>query len=426
VISRIAEGDGYLREEDLAAFVAAAFEHGAVDGKKLLFIIPDSTRSMPMPGMFRGIHAALAGRAAKLDYLVALGTHPPMTDEALNKLLGIRAEERRGKFGAIGVFNHEWQNPVALTYIGMIPDEEIAALSQGMLRQAVRVAVNKRILDYDLLCVVGPVFPHEVVGFSGGNKYFFPGIAGEEILNLFHWLGALITNPVINGTKDTPVRDVINRAASFIPVERRCFCLTVVHKQARAIFFGTPEEAWSAAADLSAKTHIVYKEHPFRSVLAMAPEMYDDLWVAGKCMYKLEPVVADGGELIIYAPHVRDVSATHGRLIRQIGYHTRDYFLAQMDKFKDIPGGILAHSTHVRGIGTYDNGIEKPRIQVTLATGIPEPECRAINLGYRDPAKLNPDDWKDKEDQGFLRVPEAGEVLYRLRENNPRPKRYML
>jgi len=426
VISRIVQGDGYLSEKDLAAFAAAAFEHCAVDGKKLLFIIPDSTRSMPMPGMFRAIHAALAGRAAKLDYLVALGTHPPMTNEALNTLLGVRAEERRGKYGAIGVFNHEWQNPAALTYIGTIPDEEIAALSQGMLCQSVRVAINKRILDYDLLCVVGPVFPHEVVGFSGGNKYFFPGIAGEEILNRFHWLGALITNPVINGAKDTPVRDVINRAASFIPVERRCFCLTVVHKRARAIFFGTPEEAWSAAADLSAKTHIVYKEHPFQSVLAMAPAMYDDLWVAGKCMYKLEPVVADGGELIIHAPHVRDVSTTHGRLIRQIGYHTRDYFLAQMDKFKEIPGGILAHSTHVRGIGTYDNGIEKPRIQVTLATGIPEAECRAINLGYRNPAKLNPGDWSDREDQGFLLVPEAGEVLYRLTRDNPKPRPFML
>ena len=238
---------------------------------------------------------------------------------------------------------------------------------------------------------------------------------------MFHWLGALISNPVINGSKNTQVRAVINRAASFIPVEKRCFCLTVVDKKARAIFFGTPEEAWSAAADLSANTHIIYKEKPFKSILAMAPAMYDDIWVAGKCMYKLEPVVADGGELIIYAPHITEVSVTHGALIKRIGYHTRDYYLAQMDKFQDIPGGIIAHSTHVRGIGTYENGVEKPRVQVTLATGIPEAECHAINLGYRDPASINPDDWKDKEEQGLLLVPSAGEILYRLTANNPKP-----
>jgi len=416
MISRIAPDGAYLSDEELCAFVGQAFADAPVDGCAALFIIPDSTRSMPMPAMFRAICATLSGRAAKVDFLVALGTHPPMSEEALNRLLGITPEERQGVYGNVGVFNHEWQNPEALAFIGTIGEDEIAQMSNGLMRRSARVAVNKRLMDYDLVCVVGPVFPHEVVGFSGGNKYFFPGVAGEEILNLFHWLGALITNPKINGTKDTPVRAVVNRAASLIPVEKRCFCLTVVEKKARAIFFGTPEEAWSAAADLSARVHVIYKDHPYHSVLAMAPPMYDDLWVAGKCMYKLEPVVADGGELIIYAPHVKEVSVTHGALIRKIGYHTRDYFLAQMEKFADIPGGILAHSTHVRGIGTYENGVERPRVTVTLATGIPESECRAINLGYRDPASINPEDWKDKEDEGLLLVPNAGEILYRLRQ----------
>ncbi|HNR37084.1 MAG TPA: lactate racemase domain-containing protein [Candidatus Hydrogenedentes bacterium] len=405
-----------MSDEELRAFVGQAFADAPVDGRKILFVIPDSTRSMPMPAMFRALCATLSGRAARVDFLVALGTHPPMSEEALNRLLGISAEERQGVYRDVGVYNHEWQNPEALAFIGTLDEDEIARLSNGLMRQSARVMVNKRLMDYDLVCIVGPVFPHEVVGFSGGNKYFFPGVAGEEILNLFHWLGALITNPKINGTKDTPVRAVVNRAASLIPVEKRCFCLTVVEKKARAIFFGAPEEAWSAAADLSARVHVIYKDHPFHSVLAMAPPMYDDLWVAGKCMYKLEPVVADGGELIIHAPHVKEVSVTHGALIRKIGYHTRDYFLAQMDKFADIPGGILAHSTHVRGIGTYENGVERPRVTVTLATGIPESECRAINLGYRDPASLNPDDWKDKEDEGLLLVPNAGEILYRLHQ----------
>jgi nickel-dependent lactate racemase len=422
MILKVASEGGYLNEAELLDVVHRAFAGSGIEGKRVLFIIPDHTRSMPMPTMFRALHAAVHGRAAKMDFLIALGTHPPMTEEMICKLVGISAAERRAQFRDVGIFNHTWKDPDALARIGTISEEQVAALSDGLMRQAVEVTLNKLILDYDLLCVVGPVFPHEVVGFSGGNKYFFPGIAGEAIINLFHWLGALITNPVINGTKDTPVRRVVDLAASFIPVEKRAFCLNVKGKECRGVFFGSPEEAWSAAADLSAKTHIVYKDHPYRSVLAMAPPMYDEIWTAGKCMYKLEPVVADGGELIIYGKHIREISVTHGAWIRKIGYHTRDYFLAQMERFADVPGGIMAHSTHVRGIGTYENGVEKPRVRVTLATSIPEAECRSINLGYRDPDSINPGDWKDKEDEGLLLVPDAGEVLYRLKADNPVPK----
>lgn len=414
VLEKIAE-QGYLRADEIRAFVAEACGTLSLDGRSVLFIIPDQTRSMPMPLVFRALHDAVHGRAKRMDYLIALGTHPPMTDAMIHTLLGITPEERAGKYGDIGIFNHDWKNPEALTRVGAFTEDDIAELSGGLLRQGAEVTLNRRVLDYDLVCVVGPVFPHEVVGFSGGNKYFYPGVAGEDILNLFHWLGALITNYAINGTKHTPVRAVVDRAAAMIPVEKRCFCLTQVKKDSKAIFFGTPEEAWDRAADLSAKTHIVYKDRPFKSVLAMAPPMYDEIWVAGKCMYKLEPVVADGGELIIYGKHIHEVSVTHGKLIARIGYHVRDYFVKQMDRFADIPGGILAHSTHVRGMGTYEDGIEKPRVTVTLATSIPEAECRAINLNYRDPDSINPDDWRDREDEGLLLVPDAGEILYRLK-----------
>jgi len=414
VLSRISE-DGFLNEDAIRGFVREALDSTPLDGKRVLFIVPDHTRSMPMATMFRAAWEALRGRAKKMDLLIALGTHPPEPDDVILPRLGITPRERETTFAEVGIFNHEWDNPAALACIGTLGEDDIAELSEGRMRQAVDVMINKRVLEYDLVCIMGPVFPHEVVGFSGGNKYFFPGVAGAEILNLFHWLGALITNYRINGTKHTPVRAVVDKAASLIPVEKRCFCLTVVKKETKAVFFGAPEEAWSAAADLSAKVHVVYKDRPFDSVLAVAPKMYDDIWVAGKCMYKLEPVVADGGELIIYAPHVREVSVTHGALIKRIGYHCRDYFLAQVEKFRDIPGGILAHSTHVRGMGVYENGVEKPRVQVTLATGIPEDECRAINLGYRDPASIHLDDWKDREDAGRLHVPDTGEILYRLR-----------
>jgi len=254
-----------------------------------------------------------------------------------------------------------------------------------------------------------------VVGFSGGNKYFFPGISGPDVINQTHWLGALNTNYVINGTKKTTVRDVINRAASLIRIPRLCFSLVCTHDGLHGLFVGAPEEAFDAAADLSAKVHIVWKERPFKSVLSMAPAMYDDLWVGAKCMYKLEPVVAEGGELIIYAPHIKEVSFTHGKVIDRVGYHCRDYFLKQLDKFRDEPPMILAHCTHVKGMGTFENGVERPRITVTLATGIPEERCRRINLGYRDPRTIDPEKWANRENEGVLLVREAGEMLFRLR-----------
>jgi Uncharacterized conserved protein len=170
------------------------------------------------------------------------------------------------------------------------------------------------------------------------------------------------------------------------------------------------------ASELSKQVNIVYKDQPFKTVLSNMPRMYDDLWVAGKGMYKMEPVVADGGELIIYAPHVHEISVTHGKLIEEIGYHCRDYFLKQWDKFKHYPWGVLAHSTHVRGIGTFENGVEKCRVQVTLATSIPESICRKINLGYRDPASIRPEDFANREAEGILYVPKAGEMLYHLKK----------
>jgi len=200
-------------------------------------------------------------------------------------------------------------------------------------------------------------------------------------------------------------------------VKTRKWCASMVVRSDASLVglhVGTPESAWDRAADQSAGLHIVRKAKPFRQILSCAPEMYDELWVAGKCMYKLEPVLAEGGELIIYAPHLKEVSLTHGKLIREIGYHCRDYFLKQWDKFKDKPWGVLAHSTHVFGGGTYEAGVEEPRARVVLASGIPEAVCREINLGYRDPKTIRKEDFANREEEGVLLVPKAGEQLYRL------------
>ena len=404
--------EGCLTEEQIRDIAASGLAQLPVDGARVLVLIPDGTRTMPMPLLFEIIEQELGQRVRALDYLVALGTHSAMTDAHLSQLIGRPvAEERCGKHR---VLNHHWERPDTFALLGEISAEEIAALTGGRLRESVPVKLNRLILDYDHILICGPVFPHEVAGFSGGAKYFFPGIGGWELINLTHWLGALLTSYDIIGTQETLVRTVIHRAAELIPTPHSLLAPVVVSDGLAGLFCGPTVETWAEAAALSSRRHIAWLDRPVQRVLSIVPHMYDDLWTGAKGMYKTEPIVADGGEVVLYAPHIREISYVHGRLIREIGYHCRDYFLAQWDRFKQYPGGILAHSTHLRGKGTYDpvTGAEVPRINVTLATGIPEEICREINLGYRDPRTVDPEAWAR---QGWFVVPHAGERLFRIR-----------
>ena len=416
-----------LPEEKIHEIINQAVASYDAAGKRVLVIIPDSTRTCPLGLITRSLHRAFTGaRAEAIDFMIALGTHPAMPDDAIDKMLNIAPGERESALPGSQIFNHDWQNPDALAKIGSFSRDEISQYlspENQMFARDIDVTINRKIFDYDMVMIAGPVFPHEVVGFSGGAKYFFPGICGEELLNFFHWLGALISIPKMIGVKDTPVRRLLHAAADMIPVETRALCMVVSGKDLAGLYFGSVQGAWSKAVDLSSQTHIIYKDHAYDSVLSQAPPMYDELWVGAKCMYKMECVVADGGELIIYAPHLHEIAVVHGKIIREIGYHCLPYFTGQWDKFKDYPWGILAHSTHARGIGTYENGIEKPRVKVTLATGIPKHICEEINMGYRDPASINVEDWQGKEDQGKLYVPKAGEMLYRLK-NPPAWQRF--
>jgi nickel-dependent lactate racemase len=414
-------GKGYtnhlLSEAEIREIVSATLAETQLDGKRVIVLIPDGTRTAPIPLMFRLFYEYLKDKVAALDYLIALGTHQPMSEAAINKLVGVSAEERATKYSAISIFNHQWEKSETFATIGEISDEEIAILSQGALKQQVSVRVNKLLFDYDQIIICGPTFPHEVVGFSGGNKYFFPGIGGADVINFSHWLGAVITSYDIIGTKYTPVRRVIDHAASMIDRAKLCFSMVVKGEGLAGLYAGSPEEAYDAAADLSSQVHINWVERPFRRVLSVMPQMYEDLWTAAKGMYKLEPAIADGGEVVLYAPHITEISYTHGEQIEEIGYHVRDYFTKQWERFKDFPGGVLAHSTHLRGQGEYDaeTAIETPRIQVTLATGISEATCRKVNLGYLDPQSIHLDEWKGREAEGILFVPKAGEMLYRVK-----------
>ena len=405
-----------LQREQVSEFVATAVARAGIENQRVCLVVPDGTRTCPLPLLLQAMREALAS-ASEVRVVIALGTHQAMSDEHLSQHLGYQPGALEQTYRGWQVVNHEFWLPETFTTVGTISADRIAELTGGLLTDtAVDVRINRHVAEADVAIVVGPVFPHEVVGFSGGNKYFFPGVSGPELINLSHWVGALITSAEMIGTRGiTPVRALIDEAASMIPARRLGLCLVVASgtDTLHAVAFGTPEESWAACADISSQTHVTYFDHPVRRVLSIMPTKYEDIWTAAKGFYKLEPIVADGGEVIIYAPHISQISVMHPS-ITEIGYHNRDYFLGQWDTFRNKPWGDLAHSTHLRGQGTWDRERgEANRVTVTLATGIPEDVVRSVNLNYLDPATVDIATYEADPDT-FVE-PHAGEVLYRLR-----------
>jgi lactate racemase len=172
VISAAAPGGG-LPAAELIEVVRKACRVDDYINKRVLLIVPDGTRTAPVGLMFKTLFAHIGGATKALDVLIALGTHQPMSDAAIRERLEISEQERSTTFANVRFFNHEWNNPAALKNLGNIPADEINRLSGGLFSMDVPVEINRRVLDYDQLIIIGPVFPHEVVGFSGGNKYLF-------------------------------------------------------------------------------------------------------------------------------------------------------------------------------------------------------------------------------------------------------------
>lgn len=410
----IAPEDRFLSNEQIVETLHTGLKD-TFRNQRVLVLIPDHTRSLPLPFLFR-VLLEILHETKQLDFMVALGTHPALSEENLNKLVGITAEERT-TFKHISLLNHAWNNPLALITIGIMEENEIKQIAGASWHESlpnqVDIRINKAALEYDHILILGPTFPHEVVGFSGGAKYLFPGISGAEMINATHWLGALagVVNTI--GIKETPVRAMIHAAARRLATPVTLIALIVEEHELSGLFIGDLLSAWSEAADLSAKRHIRWCVEPFQRVLSCAPPMYNELWTCAKAMYKLEPAVGTGGEVIIYAPHLDVISHVHGKYIYETGYHILPYFLNNWERFKHIPLGVLAHSTHLRGSGIMENGIEKPNVNVTLASKISAQDCARLNLGYLNPAKIDVNEWKHRESEGNLFVARAGEILYR-------------
>ncbi|MHB1499036.1 MAG: lactate racemase domain-containing protein [Acidimicrobiales bacterium] len=405
-------GDAQVSE----VFFAALEE--AVAGQRTLVLVPDRTRNLPLSRLFPLLSEALH-RARSVEVMVALGTHPPLPEAEIYDLLGVSGQPAGG---LPGVANHAWADSNALASLGSVPEERLRQIAGPVWHDSLGgdllVRINKRALEVDRVVIVGPTLPHEVAGFSGGAKYLFPGISGPEMIDKMHWLGALSGVLATIGYKETPVRALIDEAALLLPTPVSLVALVTDSSgdgdQVAGVYAGDPSQVWEASVARAGILHVSWLDHPYKRVVSCPMPIYDELWTAGKAMYKLEAAVADGGELVIYAPQLSRVSITHGEAIYKVGYHPLAYFLGQWQRFEREPLAVLAHSSHVRGAGTYDaGGGEHPRIDVQLATAIPPEDCRQLNLGYVDPASL--DLAALAAEEGTLVVPRSGEVLFRVK-----------
>jgi len=415
-----ADGGAAVDEAALREVLDAGLGGGRHAGQRVLVLVPDHTRTAPLPLLVRLVAEVLADAAA-VEVLVALGTHPPLPEDRLRALVGLDDRPATDLHPGLTLANHAWQDPDRLVRIGTITEAELRVIASDRWHPSLGgdlpLRLNRAVLDADHVVIVGPTFPHEVVGYSGGAKYLFPGVSGPEMIDVSHWLGALCGVVDTIGVVDTPVRALIHAAARLVPTPCTLVGLVVRGDASLAgVFVGDLEAAWRAAAARSAREHVVTVDRPMHRVLSCAPPMYDELWTAAKAMYKLEPILADGAELVIFAPHLDEVSRVHGADLARVGYHVLPYFLHDWDRFASVPRAVLAHSTHVRGAGRVVDGVERPRVRVTLASRVPRATCEALGLGHLDPASIDPADWAGREHEGVLVVPKAGEQLHRLRE----------
>jgi nickel-dependent lactate racemase len=388
-------------------------------GARVLAIIPDKTRDDNTDIVFPFAAEILAARqVGQFDALVAQGTHGPMTDEEKCSKVGFGNDGSPGAFGQI--FDHQWDNPEELTTIGELSAQDVSRLTNGLLNEAVKVNLNRRLAAdvYDIILIFSATVPHEVAGFAGGAKYLFPGVAGPDLTHATHWLGALASIENVIGRVETPTRHMIEAAADFVSAQIITLNSVVTRDdnnrlRTHALFTGDFRSAFRAAAEVSKQVHIKYTGRKYRRVVALLDEHYDELWVGGKASYKLGGIIEEGGELIIYAPHLRSISETHGKLIEKYGYAPLDRVREMVALSSELQSNlaVAAHLAHVSFAGKRDaEGRVVPRYRITMASALDEETCRRVNLGFMDHREFRRENYEN--DPNTLIVERAGRDLY--------------
>jgi nickel-dependent lactate racemase len=388
-------------------------------GARVLAIIPDKTRDDNTDILFPFAAEILKDRGAEqFDALVAQGTHMPMTEEEKRTKIGLGEGTSLPLLG--NIFDHQWNRPEELVDLGELSAERVKELTGGLINEAVKVNLNRLLAPgvYDTVLIFGATVPHEVAGFAGGAKYFFPGVAGPNLTHATHWLGALASIENIIGRVETPTRLMIEAAAELVPARIISINSVVTRTEderlrTHALFCGDVREAFRQAAEVSGQVHIKYTGRKYKRVVALLDEHYDELWVGGKASYKLGGIIEEGGELIIYAPHLRAISETHGLLIEKYGYAPIDRVREMVALSTELRSNlaVAAHLAHVSYAGSRDeSGKVVPRYTITMASALDEATCRRVNLGFMDHRQFRREDFD--QDPDTLVVERAGRDLY--------------
>lgn len=406
-----------LSFSDLKEIVRSALSQ-IPENSSVLAVIPDKTRDDLTALLFPVAAEILAGKKTKkFDALVAQGTHPPMAKAEKLAKIGVRNLSEIPHLGQI--FDHRWDSPEELFAIGGLSAEMVGRITGGIISQEITLTINRLLAPgvYDFVLIFGGVVPHEVAGFAGGAKYFFPGVSGAELTHATHWLGALVGIENTIGRIETPTRRLIETAAGFVSAQVISFSsVTSRNKNKRlrthALFAGDFRLAFRRAAEVSRLVHIKYTGRKFRRVIAQLDEHYDELWTGGKASYKLGGIIEEDGELVIFAPHLRCVSDTHGALIERYGYAPLEAVKKLVAESGELQTNlcVAAHLAHVAFAGRQGENGAMPRYKITLASKISEETCRRINLGFLDYRDFCPENYKHQPDT--LIVERAGQDLY--------------
>lgn len=387
-------------------------------GARVLAIIPDKTRDDNTDILFPFAADILTSRkVSQFDALVAQGTHPPMTDADKRAKIGAGADN----LSTLGkIFDHEWNVPDELVTIGELDSAQVTQLTGGLINDPVRVNLNRRLGPgvYDTILIFSATVPHEVAGFAGGAKYLFPGVAGPDLTHATHWLGALASIEHVIGRIETPTRHMIEAAADFVSAQIITLNSVVTRDdderlRTHALFTGDFRQAFRRAAEVSRAVHIKYTGRTYKRVVALLDEHYDELWVGGKASYKLGGIIEPGGELIIYAPQLKSISETHGRLIEKYGYAPLDRVREMVALSTELQNNlaVAAHLAHVSYAGVRGaDGLIEPRYRITMASALDEETCRRVNLGFMDYRNFRREDYE--QDRDTLVVEKAGRDLY--------------
>ena len=347
--------------------------------KRVLAVPPDFSRFHSRAGILTELAWRYYG-SVLTDVLPAVGTHYPMTDEEIGTMFGAVP---RGLFRA-----HDWRNNI--TTLGTVPTEFISKVSEGKLDFDWPAQVDSLLAEggFDLILSVGQVVPHEVIGMANYNKNIFVGTGGKEGINKSHFLGAVYGMERIMGRADNPVRDVLNYAsehfAGHLPI---VYVQTVVGLNAdgrlvtRGLYISDGPEAFYKAAELSLKVNFTMLDEPLEKVVVyLDPAEFKSSWIGNKSIYRTRMAIADGGELIVIAPGVREFGEdpTIDKVIRKYGFINTDPVLEAVRNNEDLQQNLSA-AAHLIHASTED------RFTVTYCPGhLSREEIESVNMSYAD------------------------------------------